>query len=167
MIEFSGTFDSDHAPVELWKYFTDPDILAQCAPGCDHIEQHSDSELSATVSVGVGSVKPTFDVDMTVVEADEPRKLVMNAGGDASRNSFETVAEMTLEENGSGGTTANWQAETSVSGLIASLGQRALGSVAERLVNNFFDDLEELADEGVPAESKIRAAPDATATFDE
>ena len=167
MIEFSGDFDSDHPPEELWNYFTDPDILAECAPGCDHIEQVSESELEATVSVGVGSVKPTFDVDMTIVEADEPSRLVMEAGGDAARNSFETVAEMNLEENADGGTTANWHAETNVSGLIASLGQRALGSVADRLVNNFFDDLEELADEGVPAESKVSEKPGATASLEE
>ena len=167
MIEFSGEFDSDHPPDELWNYFTDPDILAQCAPGCDHIEQVSESELEATVSVGVGSVKPTFDVDMTIVEADEPNRLVMEAGGDAARNSFETVAEMDLAENDDGSTTANWHAETNVSGLIASLGQRALGSVADRLVNNFFDDLEELADEGVPAESKVSEKPGATANLDE
>lgn len=167
MIEFSGDFDSEHPPDELWNYFTDPEILAQCAPGCDHIEQESESEMSATVAVGVGSVKPTFDVDMVVVEADRPNRLVMNAGGDASRNSFETVAEMTLEEREDGGTHVDWHAEAAVSGLIASLGQRALGSVADRLVNNFFEDLEDLADEGVPAESKISEKPEATATLDE
>lgn len=167
MIEFSGDFESEHPPDELWNYFTDPEILAQCAPGCDHIEQESESEMSATVSVGVGSVKPTFDVDMVVVEADRPHRLVMNAGGDASRNSFETVAEMTLEERDDGGTHVDWHAETAVSGLIASLGQRALGSVADRLVNNFFEDLEALADEGVPAESKISEKPEATASLDE
>lgn len=165
MIEFSGEFDSDHPPEELWNYFTDPDILTQCAPGCDHIEQVTESELEATIAVGVGSVKPTFDVDMTVVEADQPNRLVMEAGGDASRNSFETVAEMDLIGNGDG-THATWHAETNVSGLIASLGQRALDSVATRIVNNFFDDLEELADEGVPAESQISAKPGATASLD-
>ena len=167
MIEFSGEFESDHPPEELWNYFTDPDVLADCAPGCDHIEQVSESELEATITVGVGSVKPTFDVDMTVVEADRPNRLVMEAGGDASRNSFETVAEMDLVSNGNGGTTATWHAETNVSGLIASLGQRALGSVAERIVNNFFEDLEAKADEGVPAESKISGKPGASASLDE
>ena len=166
MIEFSGEFESDHPPEELWKYFTDPDILARCAPGCDHIEQVTDSELEATIAVGVGSVKPTFDVEMTVVEADQPNRLVMEAGGNASRNSFETVAEMSLIET-AGGTQATWQAKTNVSGLIASLGQRALNSVATRIVGNFFDDLEELADEGVPAESQISAKPEATASLEE
>lgn len=167
MIEFSGEFDSDHPPDELWNYFTDPEILADCAPGCDHIEQVSESELKATITVGVGSVKPTFDVDMTVVEADRPARLVMEAGGDAARNSFETVAAMDLVTNGDGGTTATWRAEVDVSGLIASLGQRALESVTERIVTTFFEDVEAKADEGVPAESKISGKPGATASLDE
>ncbi|MFB6198806.1 MAG: CoxG family protein, partial [Halobacteriaceae archaeon] len=70
MITFDGEFVSDHSPDELWEYFTDPDILAECAPGCDEITMASQSELEATISVGVGSVKPTFDVDMTVVQAE-------------------------------------------------------------------------------------------------
>jgi carbon monoxide dehydrogenase subunit G len=167
MIEFEGSFDSDHSREELWKYFTDPDILAQCAPGCDKIEMVTPSELETTVSVGVGSVKPTFDVDMVITETDRPELLVMQAGGDASRNSFETVAEMELVDNGDGTTTANWRAETSVSGLIASLGQRALNSVASRLINDFFSDLDDLAAEDVPAESKLHAKEEAEASLEE
>jgi len=91
----------------------------------------------------------------------------MDAGGDASRNSFETVAEMRLVETADGTTTADWHAEVNVSGLIASLGQRALGSVAKRLVTDFFEDVEVLADEGVPADSQIRAKPDAKAALDD
>lgn len=166
MIEFEGSFESDHSREELWKYFTDPDILVQCAPGCDELTLVSPSELEATVSIGVGSVKPTFDVDMVITEAKHPEHLVMQAGGDSSKNSFETVAEMTLEDDGDG-TTAHWHAQTNVSGLIASMGQRALNSVTSRLVDNFFEDLEALADEGVPAESKLEAKPEAEATLEE
>lgn len=167
MMEFDDDFESEHTPDELWQYFTDPTILADCAPGCDHIEQKTESELEATIAVGVGSVKPTFDVDMTVVEAVEPTRLVMNADGAASRNSFETVATMDLIDTGDGTTTVRWSAKTNVSGLIASLGQRALGSVADRLVNDFFTDLEAKVDEGVPAESRIGANEAATATMED
>lgn len=166
MIEFEGSFESDHSREELWKYFTDPDILVQCAPGCDELTLVSPSELQATVAVGVGSVKPTFDVDVVITEATHPERLVMQAGGDSSKNSFETVAEMTLEDD-DGATTAYWHAQTNVSGLIASMGQRALDSVASRLVNDFFEDLEALADEDVPAESKLEAKPEAEATLEE
>ena len=165
MMEFDGEFTSDHPRDELWNYFTDPEILADCAPGCDEIVMESPGELSATITVGVVSVKPTFDVDMMVTRAEVPETLEMDVGGDASRNSFEAVAEMNLVENGDG-TTATWEARTNVAGLISSMGQRALGSVSSRIVNNFFEDLEAKADEGVPAESKLEAKPDAEASIE-
>lgn len=165
MMDFNGEFTSEHSREELWKYFTDPAILEACAPGCDEIKMESPSELTAVISVGVGSVKPTFDVEMIVTRADAPETLEMEVGGSASRNSFETVAEMNLTDGGDE-TTAHWEAHTNVAGLISSMGQRALDSVSVRIVNNFFEDLEAKADEGVPAESKFEAKTDAEASLE-
>lgn len=165
-MEFDGEFTVDHSREELWAYFTDPDVLAECAPGCESMEQVSPHELDTVISVGVGSVKPTFDVEMTVTDMERPDNLEMTAGGDASRNSFEAVATMSLTENDDGTTTCNWRAETNVEGLLASLGQRALSSVTTRLVEDFFTDLEELVAEGHPAESKLEAKPEAEAELD-
>lgn len=165
-MEFSGEFESELDRDELWNYFTDPDVLADCAPGCKEMTLVSPSEIDAVLSVGVGSVKPTFDVDVTVTEADRPATLEMVATGADNRSSFETVAEMVLSENDAGGTIAEWRAEANVSGLIASLGQRALGSVTNRLVNNFFENVEAKAEDGVEAECQLEAAPDAEASLE-
>lgn len=165
MIEFDGEFELDLSPEELWPYFTDPDVIAECAPGMKELNMTSPSELEAVMSVKVGSVSPTFDVDVTVTKAEEPNVLEMTAVGNASRNAFETTASMDLQESESGGTVANWRATAEVSGLIASLGQRALGGVTNRLVNNFFSDLQEKAESGDPAVSKLEADPDAEAVI--
>ncbi|USZ69919.1 carbon monoxide dehydrogenase subunit G (plasmid) [Halorussus salilacus] len=167
MMEFEGEFESDLPRDELWNYFTDPDVLADCAPGTDSIELESPHEVTATISVGVGSVKPTFDVEMVVTRADRPELLEMQADGSASRNAFDAVAEMDLREGDDGGTVAQWTARTDVSGMIASLGQRALGSVTDKLVTDFFEDLEATAREGDPAESKLEAKPDAEASLED
>jgi carbon monoxide dehydrogenase subunit G len=160
MLEFEGSFDSELNREELWEYFTDPDVLADCAPGLSEMTLDEPYEITATVSVGVGSVKPTFDVDATVTEATEPGTLRMRAGGDASRSAFETKAVMNLNENDGGGTTAEWSATVDVSGIIASMGKRGLGSVTDRLVNQFFEAIEETAASGEPAESRLEAVPD-------
>jgi carbon monoxide dehydrogenase subunit G len=165
-MEFEGEFESDLSRDELWSYFTDPDVLAECAPGTDAITLESPHEVTATIAVGVGSVKPTFDVEMVVTQTDRPEVLKMQADGNASRNAFDAVAEMTLEENGDGGTVAYWSATTDVSGMIASMGQRALGSVTDKLVNDFFEDLEAKAKEGEPAESMLEGKPDAEASLE-
>lgn len=160
MIEFGGEFDLDRPPEELWPYFTDPDVLAECGPGVESMTQVSPHEVDAVLSVEVGSVNPTFDCDVTVTETAYPNRLEMVATGSDNRNAFETTATMELQDDGAGGTSATWTARAEVSGLLASLGQRALGGVTKRLVNNFFEKLEAMAEADEPAESTLEGAPE-------
>lgn len=167
MMEFSGSFTSSHSPETLWTYFTDPAILEEVGPGVKSMELVSPAEIDAVLSVGVGSIKPTFDVDVTVTKASRPGLLEMQVGGEASRNSFEAVALMKLTETADGTTTCDWEATTNVSGLLASLGGRALRSVTEKLVTDFFEDMEAVVEAGRPAVSKLEADPGAEATLEE
>ncbi len=159
MLEFSGEQTLELPPEELWPYFTDPDVLAACAPGCKSMELTSPYEINVVMAVGVGSVKPEFDVEAFVTEATFPEVLSMRAVGHAPRNEFEMTADMELEPTESGGTTVHWRATADVSGTIASLGGRALKSVTKRLVTRFFDDLQAKATAGEPAESRLESAP--------
>lgn len=160
MMEFDGEFTVDGTPAELWPYFTDPDVLREAAPGCESITLQSPSRFTATLTVGVGSVKPSFDVEGVVVAADEPHRMEVRATGEASRNSFQATAVQELHDNGDGTTTVDWHAEAEVSGIIASMGERALGSVTNSLVDEFFQNLEDQVTAGAPAESKLEAASD-------
>lgn len=165
-MEFDGDFESPRPPEELWNYFTDTEHLADCAPGMEEMTLLSSSEFEATITVGVGSVKPTFKVEGVIAEADEPNKLVMTAEGSAGRKgAFDTVATMNLEELDEG-TRLEWEAEATVGGLISSLGQRALGSVTNRLVDQFFDCMQGKIESGVEAESRLSASSEAEATLE-
>lgn len=164
-MEFDGEFRAERPPEELWDYFTDTDHLADCAPGLDEMTLVTESEFEATITVGVGSVKPTFSIDGVVVEADEPDKLVLSMEGSAGRKgAFDAVGTMEMIEIADG-TRLEWTAEADVSGMISSLGQRGLGSVTNKLVGQFFTCMEGKINSGVPAESTISAAQDAEASI--
>lgn len=166
MLEFDGKTEMDESPAELWAYFTNTDVLADCAPGCAEMRLQSPHAIEAVMAVGVGSVKPEFDVDVTVTRADYPHALEMEAVGHAPRNEFETTASMYLVENDDGGTTVEWTATADVSGTIASMGGRALKSVTNQLVGTFFSCMEAKVEAGVDAESELAAAPDDDATVE-
>lgn len=155
MMEFAGEFTVDGTPKELWKYVTDPDILQDAAPGCESMTLETPSQLTATLAVGVGSVKPFFDVDGVVAETDRPNRLEIEASGEASRNRFEVSIRQALRDNGDGTTTVVWEASADVSGITANMGERALSSVADNLVNEFFQALEDHVNAGTPAESRL------------
>ena len=160
MLEFSGTNEMDQSREELWPYFTDPDVLADCAPGCKEMRLESPHEITAVLAVGVGSVKPEFEVEAVVTELEYPRYLELVATGHAPKNEFEVTATMEMVERDDGGTTVEWAATADVSGTIVSLGGRALKSVTNRLVKKYFADMQATVEAGEGAESKLEAAPD-------
>ncbi len=165
-MEFDGEFEADRPPEELWDYFTDSSHLEDCLPGMEEMTLVSESEFEATITVGVGSVKPTFDCSGVITEADFPNRLVASIEGSGGRKgAFDGVGRMELSETDEG-TRLEWEAEANISGLISSLGQRAIGSVTHKLVGNFFDCMEEKINSGVPAEADLSAAEDAEATID-
>lgn len=160
MLEFSGEYEMEQSREEIWPYFTDPDVLAECAPGCEEMVLESPHELTVVMAVGVGSVKPEFDVDAIVTRTEYPEVLEMKATGNASRNEFDMVAKMELEALDDGSTAVQWEANADVSGTIVSLGGRALKSVTDRLVGNYFSDMQDAIERGEGAESKLEAAPE-------
>lgn len=165
-MQFEGEFVVETSPEEAWPYFTDTDILQDCAPGCKEIVLQSPSRARAKLEVGVGSVKPAFDVEAVVTEYDQPSRLEVEARGEASRNSFAVTAWQELGDNGNGTTTVHWGATAEVSGVIASLGRRAIESVTNKLVTEFFEDVQGHIEAGTPAEANLTAAEDADEEFE-
>lgn len=166
MLEFNGENEMEQSREELWPYFTDPDVLAECAPGCKEMILESPHEITAVLAVGVGSVKPEFEVDAVVTRLEHPEVLELAATGHAPRNEFEMTATMEMVETDDDGTIVEWSANADVSGTIVSLGSRALKSVTNRLVSKYFSDMQAVIEAGEGAESKLRAAPEGEPDLD-
>jgi hypothetical protein len=96
---------------------------------------------AALMQVGVGSVKPRFETRVTIEERDFPR-MVATGGGDASGSSFEMESWMDIEETDDG-SIVRWGTEADVSGRIAQLGGRVMNPVADKIVSNFFGNIQQ------------------------
>ncbi|RQH03552.1 CoxG family protein [Natrarchaeobius oligotrophus] len=94
---------------------------------------------AALMELGVGGVKPSFETTVTIAEREFPR-MATTGEGSAANSSFEMSAWMELAETDDG-VAVEWEAEADVFGKIAQLGGRVINPVANRLVNQFFDDV--------------------------
>jgi len=98
---------------------------------------------AALMQVGVGSVKPRFETQVTIESRDgESFEMVATGTGDASSSTFEMESWMDIDETEDGSLVA-WGAEADVSGRIAQLGGRVINPVANKIVNNFFSAIED------------------------
>jgi carbon monoxide dehydrogenase subunit G len=128
---------------KVWDAFLDPKVLKQAIPGCEKLEAIGPDEYKATMKVGVGGVKGTFEGKVRLSDKHPPDsyKLAVEGSGGPGFIRGETV--ITLTDSGSG-TKVSYTADLQVGGLIASVGQRMLGGVSKMMADKFFNRMSEL-----------------------
>jgi len=128
------------APIEtVWAYFMDPNKVAQCAPGFKTMEIIGPDHFKPTLSVGVGPVKATFTLNVTLGGLRPPNHAEVTASGNAAGSAVNVASAVDLEFKSEDVTAMRWTADVVVSGTIASVGARLMESTAEKLTGKFFD----------------------------
>jgi carbon monoxide dehydrogenase subunit G len=155
LVEVDGEADFDHLR-DATADAESPPILPDATP--EDVAERAfveGSTYAALIELGVGSVKPSFETEMTITEREFPR---MSASGEgtAANSSFEMSAWMELEETDDG-VAVEWAAEADVFGRIAQLGGRVINPVANRVVNEFFDSVADRLKEVSDAEKQDKS----------
>jgi carbon monoxide dehydrogenase subunit G len=128
------------APITaVWAFFMDPNKVAECAPGFKSMQILAPDHFKPTLAVGVGAVKATFTLDVTLVDLREPTHAAMQGRGSAAGSGVDMRSAMDLSPESDTVTRMRWTADVNVSGTIASVGARLLEGTAHKLTNKFFD----------------------------
>ena len=131
-----------NAPLQtVWDHIMDPNKVAECAPGFKSMEILGPDHFKPTLGVGVGAVKATFTLDVTLVDVLPPSHAGVTARGSAAGSAAEVKSAMDLAVDSDTATTMTWTADVIVSGTIASVGARLLEGTAHKLTDRFFDCL--------------------------
>jgi len=140
-MHYDGKFKIKASREKVFNFLLDPNAMAKCLPDLQTVDVKSADRFLATVKVGVGFVRGNFKFDFNVVEKDPPKmaKLVAHGSGTGSTIDLETIFE--LSDVSGGGTELSWQADAQVGGMIASVGQRLIGGLAEKTVTSLFDTI--------------------------
>ncbi|HEX6800570.1 MAG TPA: carbon monoxide dehydrogenase subunit G [Ktedonobacterales bacterium] len=133
-----------HAPRQtVWDFLMNPDNVASCAPGFQSMQTIDEDHYKPTLAVGVGAVKATFTLDVTISERDAPTHAAVLAHGMAAGSAVDMRSGMDLspEPDTPDATHLHWVADVTVSGTLASMGARLMEGTAHKLTNRFFDCL--------------------------
>ena len=143
-MEFKGEERIKAPREEVWAFVTDPEKIAQCAPGLEDggLEVIDDDHFKVTVKAGVGFISSVFEFDCEWAERDAPNKAVIKANGDAPGSSVTMTATMELADDGNG-TVMNWTTNAQISGRLAGVGGRLINPVADRMTGQVFDCVRE------------------------
>ena len=143
-MKLEGSHDVPAPRQTVWEAFLDPARLKKAIPGCEKLEAIGPDEYKATMKIGVGGVKGTFEGKVRLVEQKPPESYKMAVEGSGGPGFVRGETVITLSDAEGGGTRVAYSADVQVGGLIASVGQRMLGGVAKMMADKFFGKMGDL-----------------------
>jgi len=128
----------------VWRMLQDPDVLAKATPGVKKLEKIGEDRYKATLELGIGPVKGTFEGILQITEKQEPEMMTLAVDGQGGPGGVKAQGRLRLEEQ-DGKTVIHYEGEPQISGKLAAVGARLLSGVAKKMAGQFFGGVEEQA----------------------
>lgn len=131
-MRIEGNFDIAASRDTVYRYITDPGLMARCVPGCESIEQVSPNGYRARVTISVGGIKARFNLVVEVTREQPPGLVLSQTRGEEGSRASMLAAdnELTLVEIDPLTTRVSYASEVSVTGR---LGKFALGVMKKKV----------------------------------
>ena len=137
---------------KVWDALLDPEVLVRTIPGCERLETTGENAYAMTVTVGIAAIKGTYTGSCRITDLDRHRSLRLSAEGAGAPGTIAADVDVRFsEDETTGSTVLQYDADTTVGGMIGGVGQRMLSSVSRRLATEFFTAVERDVTTGPPA----------------
>lgn len=153
-MKISGAAVMHAPPGRVWAALNDPAVLVATIPGCERLEPTGPDSYRFTITAGVASIQGTYTGDISLSEQQEPSSFTLTASGAGGPGTVTTSVRVRLAETGDETTELTYDADATIGGMLAGVGQRMLASVAKRMAGEFFT-----AVDGVLSGTGVVASP--------
>jgi carbon monoxide dehydrogenase subunit G len=144
-MKLENEFTVDVPVDEVWNVLLDLERVTPCLPGAALTEESGD-EYKGEMKVRLGPVTQNYNGTVKIEEADESaHRAVIRADGKDARGQGTASATITstLHDEGNGSTRVNVETDMQITGRAAQFGRGVQQEVAEKLLTQFAECLEE------------------------
>jgi uncharacterized protein len=138
-MKLAGDYKFDAAVADVWEALFDPAVLAAVLPGCEKLEL-VDGAYVGELKIKIGPVQGNFTGKVGLADIVKPESYTMDVDGRGAPGFVKAVARVRVEPDGEG-TRLFYDADASIGGKIASVGQRLLDASARAIVKQSLDGL--------------------------
>ncbi len=160
-VKFDGEFTVATPREDAYEVLSDTQKFAPLLPSYKSHEQNEDGSADVNVKVGVGKIRGTAKVTLTLEESEVPVRAKYSGKGTVMGGVFNLVAEFELEDAGQNQTRVKWQGELIMFGKLVSLAGGMIKPIAKKDIGRMIEAIR-LALSG-DAEAVPAAAPDMSA----
>ncbi len=140
-MELLGSVTIPASPQQVWEALNNPEILRQCIPGCEEVQQISPEEMHARVSLRMGPVRARFAGKVKMTDIRPLQGYTLNFEGSGGSAGFAKGSSViTLSAIGNN-TQLDYTAQATVAGKLGQIGGRLIDASSKQLADKFFANL--------------------------
>jgi carbon monoxide dehydrogenase subunit G len=160
-IEFDGEFTVATPREDAYAVLSETQKFAPLLPSYISHELNEDGTADVKIKVGVGKIRGTAKVNLTLEESEAPIRAKYAGKGTVMGGVFNLVAEFELEDAGQGETRVKWRGEMIMFGKLVSLAGGMIKPIAKKDIGRMIDAIQ-LALSG---DAETAAVPEPGATL--
>ena len=146
-MKLSGAYRFDVPRERLWETLMDTACIGSCVPGVRAFSPLGDDRYEIELGVKVGIVSGAYKGTLAIADKVEPESYRMTVEGSGARTEIRGSGSIALAADGDA-TELGFEGDVQVTGVLARVGQRLMGSVAKTQIDRFFECLRTKAAEG-------------------
>ena len=165
-MELQGNVTIPAPLAQVWQALNDPQVLRQCIPGCEEVQQITPDEMHARVMLKLGPVRARFAGKVKMTDICPQEGYTLNFEGSGGSAGFARGSSVITLAAVEGGTQLRYTATASVAGKLGQIGGRLMDASAGQLAAKFFDSFKAhlTGDAQVATPDAAAVATPATAT---
>lgn len=145
-MKISGSYTVPTGRERTYHLLQDPQVLAKCMPGTDHLEKVGDDEYAMKMKMAIASIGGLFSGKVRLSDQQPPNSFRLSVEGSGKIGFVKGQGLLTLSPQGQL-TEVSYDGDVQVGGTIAGVGQRLIDVTAKMIIKKFFEKLSESIDE--------------------
>lgn len=139
-VDFARALPVESPPDVVWAKLTDPGVVAGWVGVVSDVQEIEPlNRYTATLTDRLGPFRLSADLDITVSDVEEPRRITFTADGEDRQVSSRIQVEATMNIADDGGSSRiDVAGRYEVTGRVATLGASMIRAKGEKILEEFF-----------------------------
>jgi carbon monoxide dehydrogenase subunit G len=129
-------------PAKVWQMLMDTDTLARIVPGISKLEKNGNDSYISTIAMKLGPVSSSFTGNLQMEDKEQEKGFTLKVQQNSKIGNANAAIKIGLTPVADKQTEVAFDGDVKLSGMLASMGQRVLGGVANTLSKQFFTNME-------------------------
>lgn len=142
-MRIEGSYSLPGSPEMVFALLMDPEVLANCMPGCERLVAAGDGMYDMKMKVALAALSGDLSGKISISDVASPISYRLCVDGIGRIGFFKGDGELRFSAaDGGAGTLVSYEGEVHAGGTLAAVGQRLLDTTARMMIRRFFEKLE-------------------------